>query len=268
MGFLARRQSTDRSDPADPSGRKRGKVEAVQPGPAYCRSHMIHRVSVVIPVINESSHIQQAIRCAWEAGADEVVVVDGGSTDGTAELARQLECQLLQTAAGRGAQQNAGAYHSTGDVLLFLHADNWLAPRAIDQVRDALTQSEVEFGGFRQRIQAPGLSYRILEIGNRIRLRYFGLPYGDQGIFVRRKSFEIAGGFPETFLLEDLLLAKRLQPLSQPVLLPGPLHVSARRWQTQGVIRQTIRNWRILWSFRQGVPIDELAKRYRRHDQM
>ena len=222
-------------------------------------------ISFIIPVLNEQHGIAQAIELAWEAGAHEVIVVDGGSTDATAEICRRARCTFLQSQPGRAAQQNAGAAAANGSMLLFLHADNHLAAGAAQQVAQAVTEG-AQCGAFRQQIDAPGRLYRYLEWGNARRVLWWGLPYGDQAIFLTRELFESAGQFPEVRLMEDLLLMRRVRRTAFPVLLPGPLHVNARRWQQHGVIRQTARNWLLLLAWRCGISTDRLARFYRRHD--
>ena len=224
-------------------------------------------VSVIIPALNEADRISAAISRAWLAGANEVIVVDGGSTDATRQYATESQCLLLDSPAGRAVQQNAGAQQAGGDVLLFLHADNWLAENAIDQIRRLLgAESKPSHGAFRQVVEAPGIRYRWLEWGNAWRVRWRGLPYGDQGLFVRRDIFIAAGGFPDVPLMEDLILMRALRCSSWPHLLDGPIHVDPRRWQRHGVMRQTVRNWWLVHSYDRGVPLDRLATSYRRHD--
>ncbi len=223
------------------------------------------RVSVIIPALNEAANIAAAIDGAWRAGAREVIVVDGGSGDGTLEIAAGQSCLALSSARGRAVQQNVGARQASGDVLLFLHADTWLAAGGVGQIVEAVREAHVIAGAFRQCITAAGVLYRLLERGNALRARW-GRPYGDQGIFVRRDVFERVGGFPEVRLLEDVLLSRQLRRVGRLVLLPGPLHVSARRWQRHGVVRQTLRNWRILAAARLGVSPDRLAGLYPPHE--
>ncbi|MDP6447654.1 MAG: TIGR04283 family arsenosugar biosynthesis glycosyltransferase [Pirellulaceae bacterium] len=224
------------------------------------------RATIIIPAINEASHIEGAVDSAWRAGASEVIVVDGGSQDGCDQLAEQSNCRLLRSPPGRACQQNAGAAAATGDVLVFQHADSYFAAGALAQLTERATDPAAQCGAFYQRIDADGVRYRLLERGNASRVRRLGVAYGDQGIFVRRELFEQIGGFPEVRLLEDLLLLKELRRHSWPQLLPGPLHISARRWQQNGVIRQTLRNWRILMAYKLGVKPDDLVKHYPRHD--
>ena len=224
------------------------------------------RISIVIPALNEAVKIGAAVRHALDAQPHEVIVVDGGSSDDTAALAKQAGAFLLRSEPGRAMQQNCGARHATGDVLLFLHADTWLPPEALRQMERALSDAAIGCGAFRQRIEAEGFLYRLLERGNARRVTRRGMAYGDQGIFIRRALFDELGGFPQVGLMEDVLLSKRMRRHVWPVLLPGPLHVSARRWREHGVIRQTARNWLLLAAAWCGVSPDRLARFYARHD--
>ena len=230
------------------------------------------RVSIIIPALNEAANIALAVERAFAAGGYEVIVVDCESSDDTARLAREAGAIVVVSSPGRARQQNAGANVASGKVLLFSHADTWLEEHAIEQIRHMMSDT-VEgsatkncWGAFQQQIEAPGGLYRWLEWGNAARVRWRGIAYGDQGIWIRRQLFQDLRGFPETKLLEDLLLSKQLSRVASPLLLPGPLHVSARRWQRHGVIRQTFRNWGILAAYACGVSPDRLATFYRRHD--
>ena len=226
------------------------------------------RISVVIPAINEARWIERAVGSAREAGVDEIIVADGGSEDETPSLALQCGASVVHGARGRAVQQNLGAKHATGDVLLFLHADNWLAPGTGQQVRDCLSDGQVLAGAFEQRIDADGFLYRLLERGNAARVRLRGMAYGDQAIFMRRETFFQMGGFPEVKLMEDLLLMRAFRKLGQAKLLPGPVHVHPRRWQRRGVVRQTLQNWTLILAENLGVSPDRLAKFYPSHDRL
>jgi rSAM/selenodomain-associated transferase 2 len=222
-------------------------------------------VSIIIPTLNEQDHVARAVNSALGTGAHEVIVVDGGSHDETCKLAGESGALVFSGPAGRAVQQNAGAHRATGDVLLFLHADNWLDPGSVEQIEVALADQTIPGGAFRQRIEADGLLYRLIERGNGVRVAWRGLPYGDQGIFVRRTLFDRIGGFPETRLMEDLLFGKALRQTGRPILLPGPIHVSPRRWERHGVVRQTLRNWGLLAARSLGAPPDRLARHYPPH---
>ena len=225
------------------------------------------KISVIIPVINEVDRIASAIDRAWDCGADEVLVVDGGSTDGSLAVAEHANCILVTADIGRGTQQNAGAREATGQVLLFLHADIWLEANVCQQIRNRFESAELFCGGFLQQIEAANTIYRWIERGNALRVRWRGLLYGDQAIFVSRPLFDSVNGFPNEPLMEDFILAQKLKRRMQPVLLPGPVHDDARRWQSNGPIRQTIRNWWIVTLFYFGVSPKRLNRLYHRHDQ-
>lgn len=221
------------------------------------------RVSVVIPTFNEAAIIALAVAHAQALGPYEVIVADGGSQDATAELAQAAGAKVIAAPRGRASQQNAGAQKAEGDVLLFLHADTRLASDGLAQIAAALENPRIDCGAFRQRVEADGYLYRLLERGNAWRAAHRGLPYGDQGIFVRRELFEAAGGFPELTLMEDVFLMRRLRRRTRPVVLPGPLYVSARRWQRRGIVCQTLLNWSLLAAARLGVHPDRLARFYK-----
>ncbi|MEE2826405.1 MAG: TIGR04283 family arsenosugar biosynthesis glycosyltransferase [Planctomycetota bacterium] len=223
------------------------------------------KISVVIPVINEAALIEQAIASSWAAGMHQVIVVDGGSTDGTEEIARQQKCEWLHSEPGRAVQQNAGAAFADGDLLLFLHVDTVLPVDAADQLRQAV-KAPRGFGGFRQTIGHPGRLFRWIEAGNAWRIQRCGMVYGDQGLFLTRATWQELGPFPEEPLMEDYILSRRLRKRLRPILLPGPLQVDPRRWMRHGVIRQTVRNRLIATAYLAGVSPTRLAAYYRRHD--
>jgi rSAM/selenodomain-associated transferase 2 len=218
-------------------------------------------LSVVIPALNEAAHVAAAVQSARTAGPCDVIVVDGGSTDGTPVAAAEAD-QVITAPRGRGTQQNAGAAAARGDTLLFLHADCRLPPGCFAAIAQALEEPRCVGGCFRQTIDAPGARYRLLESGNAWRVRLLGWAYGDQGIFVRRSVFESLGGFPDVPLMEDLYFMKRLKRRGRIALLPDRLQVSARRWQRHGVIGQSLRNWRLITLAHCGVPLDSLAASY------
>ena len=122
----------------------------------------------------------------------------------------------------------------------------------------SMTAAALEPGACLRMIDAAGWPFRLLERGNDLRAHRLNRPYGDQGIFVRRTTFEAVGGFPEVRFLEDLLLVRRLARISRPQILIGPIHTSARRWQANGIVRQTARNWLLLAAHRLGVSVTTL----------
>jgi rSAM/selenodomain-associated transferase 2 len=219
------------------------------------------RISIIIPTLNEAANIAASVERAGALQPAEIIVVDGGSDDGTCEAASAAN-RVIVAPRGRASQQNAGAAASCGDTLLFQHADCWLEPGSLEQIAAKLADERCVGGCFQQTIDAEGWRYRWLERGNALRVRLWGLAYGDQGIFVRREVFNRLGGFPSLALMEDLFFMKWLRREGRVALLDGPLHVSARRWEKQGIIRQTARNWWLTALARVGVSPNRLERFY------
>ncbi len=272
-GFTGKQRPVERISSArrsDTTGRRTGgedpRPKDIQSAWGSGKARVSLTISIVIPALNEAAGIAEAIDRAWETGPDEVIVVDGHSGDETFRVAQARRCRAMLGPRGRASQQNVGAAEAKGDVLLFLHADNWLDPGGVEQIRAALADPVVPAGAFRQRIDAPGGFYRALERGNAFRAARLGRPFGDQGIFVRRALFQQLGGFPELALMEDVFLMKQLRQHGRPVLLKGPIHVSARRWRKNGVVRQTLKNWTLLGAARLGISPNILARWYRPHE--
>jgi len=225
-------------------------------------------ITVVIPAINEQDNIEGAISSALGAGAVEVWVADGGSTDSTIEYASQAGALVCCGDAGRAAQQNNGAKHATKMILCFLHADNRLDSAALEQAAIYFSEDATNsWSCFYQEIEASGIGYSLLQWGNAWRARWLGRVYGDQTIMITRELFELIGGFPEVDLMEDVLLSKNLRRQGvRPCVLAGPVKISARRWKKKGILRQTLSNWWLLLRLRLGTNPNRLAKHYRRHD--
>ncbi len=218
-------------------------------------------ISVVIPAINEQDTIGTSIVSALGAGAAEVIVADGNSGDDTARLAAESGAtKVIHSIPGRGIQLNSGALFAKRRFVLFLHADNQLDRNCLHQICE---RPEATWGAFRQRIDSARPIFRLLEWGNAMRVKFRQIPFGDQAIFVRRELFKELGGFAEIPLMEDVELSKRLRKTTRPLLLDGPVTVNSRRWQRQGVIRQTLQNWSIQASYACGVSPDKLKRRYR-----
>ncbi len=218
-------------------------------------------ISVIIPTLNEAACLAQTLRSIRAENPHEIIVVDGGSEDATCELAREAD-RLLHGSRGRAAQMNHGAAHALGDVLLFLHADCALEEGALRAAEHCLGQRGVAAGCYRMTVTAPGLSYRLINACATVRVRLTGLIYGDQGLFVTRRFFERLGGFPPLRLMEDMFLSKQLRREGRVVVAPRRIYVSPRRWQRQGVVRQTLRNWTLTALAVGGVHPDRLAAFY------
>jgi rSAM/selenodomain-associated transferase 2 len=218
-------------------------------------------VSVIIPTLNESAVIADALRALLAEKPYEVLVVDGGSEDDTWRQAAEAD-RLLHSLRGRALQMNCGAAAARGDGLLFLHADCILEAGALRVAEETLSRRGVVAGCFRMTVAAPGPLYRLIGVCATARVRLTGIVYGDQGLFVRRDAFERAGGFPELRLMEDVFLSRALRRLGRVEVAPRRIFVSPRRWQRQGLIRQTLRNWTLTALAAGGVHPDRLAGFY------
>jgi rSAM/selenodomain-associated transferase 2 len=212
----------------------------------------------VIPALDEAAGIAATVVSALEA--DEVVVVDGGSADDTAGVARRAGARVLSSPRGRGVQLHAGARAADGEWLLFLHADTRLDPGFAAAVRTL--PAEIVGGAFTLRIDAPGRGFRLVERAVAWRSRARRLPYGDQAIFARREAYERAGGFPALPLMEDVAFVRGLRRLGPLAILPHAAHTSARRWHRHGLVGTTVRNWALLTAYTLGVPAERLARFY------
>jgi rSAM/selenodomain-associated transferase 2 len=216
---------------------------------------------VIVPTLNEGACLGETLRQLRAHGPHEVLVVDGGSTDATCAIAGGAD-KLLSGVRGRAAQMNLGAAHATGDVLLFLHADCSLEAGALVEAERCLRRRGVAAGCYRMRVTRAGLAYRMIGWAATARVGLTGLAYGDQGLFVRREAFARVGGFPRLRLMEDVFISMRLRRLGRVVVVPKRIYVSARRWEKQGVVRQTLRNWALTALAAAGAHPDRLARYY------
>jgi len=206
-------------------------------------------ISIIIPTLNEAECIGQTLAGLLDQPGVEVIVADGGSHDQTVPLATAAGARVIAAPLGRASQQNAGARTAQGKVLLFLHADTQLPQDFAAQIRKVLDRPGVVAGAFRFAIAATGWRFRLLEYCANWRAAWFGLPYGDQALFLPAARFQAMGGFKEIALLEDLELVRRLRKMGKIALLATPALTSARRWQRLGCVRTTILNQLILFGF-------------------
>jgi rSAM/selenodomain-associated transferase 2 len=219
-------------------------------------------VSIIIPTLDEAAVIADTLRSLRAQRPHEIVVVDGGSSDGTALLAEGLADRVLTGPRGRAAQMNHGAAHASGDILLFLHADCRPEAGALAQAERLLARPGVVAGCFRLRVAAAAPVYRLIDGCATARVLLTGIVYGDQGLYLRRETFARVGGFPPLRLMEDVFLSLALRRLGRVVVAPARAHVSARRWRHQGVLRQTLRNWALTAAVLCGANPDRLARFY------
>lgn len=223
------------------------------------------RISVVVPALDEAGEIESTLRALQplRARGHEVIVADGGSADGTPELARPLADRVVASPPGRARQQNAGAAAASGGVLLFVHADTRVPEDADRLIAEAMERTGRGWGRFDVRLSGHHPMLRVVErmIGARSRLS--GIATGDQAIFARRDFFLRAGGFPEIPLMEDVALSRALKALGPPICLRDTVTTSSRRWEERGILRTIGLMWRLRWAYWRGADPAELAKQYR-----
>ncbi|WP_098417950.1 MULTISPECIES: TIGR04283 family arsenosugar biosynthesis glycosyltransferase [unclassified Marinobacter] len=222
------------------------------------------RLSVIVPVWNEAAAIGALLQSLQPLRAEghEVIVADGGSTDGTQDLARFGCDQLVSLELGRSAQMNAGAAVAQGEVLVFLHADTQLPADALQQLQAFWPRPNV-WGRFDVRLSGSRPLFRVISWFMNKRSRLTGICTGDQAMFVRRDTFEALGGFALQPLMEDIELSRRLRDVSRSFCIASPVITDSRRWQQQGAWATILLMWRLRWRYWRGESAESLAQTYR-----
>ncbi len=224
------------------------------------------QVSIVIPVLRDSVQLDgllASLARQTDDAAVEIIVANGDADDGAVAgvQARHAAVRWVASLPGRGLQMNAGAAVASGRWLLFLHADTRLDHRWLDALRQAESHGAVG-GAFRFTLDSPRRVARVIERGVAWRTRWLGLPYGDQGLFVRRDAFTALGGYRPYPLMEDIDLVRRLRRHGPLHLSPLPIRTSARRWERDGWGRRSLRNLTLVALYFGGVSPRRLARRY------
>lgn len=242
------------------------------------------KLAVVIPALDEVAQIRGAIASAQRASSSEesgeseeserpqdaedpeveIIVVDGGSEDGTPRRAERSGARVVRSEPGRARQLGAGVQASRSDVIVFLHADTLLPKGFAGAIREALRDPAVVGGAFRFRFDRRTPALRWIEWGVRLRVALFRMPYGDQALFVRRSTLEAIGGVPQAPIMEDLDLVKAMKSQGRLALLPLPAVTSARRYLERGPLRTLARHWLALAAWTLGVDRARVAAWYRR----
>jgi rSAM/selenodomain-associated transferase 2 len=200
-------------------------------------------ISLILPVLNEASILTGTLSTLPRSPDLEIILVDGGSSDATREVAARFpHIRLLTAPRGRGVQMNAGAHAARGEIFVFLHADTILGPEHLAALRRAALDPRIAAGAFELGLTPPTPFLRFIAWGANQRSRLFGLPYGDQAIFVRRDLFGALGGYAHRHP-EDLDLVIRLRRHARLRLLTPPVNSSGRKWQERGYLRTTARHW-------------------------
>lgn len=223
------------------------------------------RISIIIPTLNESGHIESTLTCleALRQQGHEVIVVDGGSRDETVELARRRADKVIQTTPGRAQQMNVGASHATGNILWFIHADTQVSGHSAQQILKVLGNKHNHWGRFDIQLSGKHLLLRVVERMMNFRSCITGIATGDQGIFVRRDTFTAIGGFRPIPLMEDVEISRRLKKWSRPCCIHDTITTSSRRWEENGVLRTILLMWRLRLAYTFGVSPEKLAHDYK-----
>ncbi|MGE0468720.1 MAG: TIGR04283 family arsenosugar biosynthesis glycosyltransferase [Nitrospira sp.] len=224
-------------------------------------------ISVIIPTFNEERSLPRTLACLSASDPAEIIIVDGGSTDGTLTRAQEFcahtaTARVIMAPRGRASQMNEGAKASQGEVLLFLHADTQLPPQTERIVGLALTSPSVVGGRFDVRFDSSSPWSQVISSFMNRRSRLTGIATGDQALFVRREVFEMLGGFSEIPLMEDIEFSRRLQQAGRIMALRETVVTSFRRWDTHGPLRTILLMWTLRFLYWAGVNPHQLARVY------
>jgi len=224
----------------------------------------LKRISVIIPTLNEVENLKTTITHLQKSKTVEIIVVDGGSRDGTVELAGSLGAKVLKTGASKAVQMNVGAVEAAYDVLLFLHADTRLPDNFDEKVLAAVNQNGFCAGAFSLSIDSDEPGLRFIERVANWRSRFFQMPYGDQALFVSRDLFKELGGFPDFPIMEDFAFIRRLRQKGKITILPDSVQTSPRRWLNFGILKSWLLNQMIIVAYYLGISPQRLSQWYRR----
>ena len=220
------------------------------------------KVSIIVPTLNEELVLEKTLTQFQQLSPHELIVSDGGSDDGTRNIAGRFSHRVITGSAGRALQMNVGADEATGDILLFLHADSRIEPESYRKMLQCMQNPKWIGGAFTLCIESGKWSLKLIALLANIRSKYFGLAYGDQGFFVRKEVFKDMNGFSPLPICEDLDFYHRLRKKGPVILLKEKAHTSPRRWIKEGILFTTARNTLIAVLFGLGFPPHILTKWY------
>lgn len=230
------------------------------------REISVVKISVIIPVLHEGERINAIIDSLKSAAAGvayETIVVDGDSSGGTIERIIDTSVITLSAPRSRASQMNAGSARASGEVLLFLHADTFLPPKAFPKIIAAISDKRFTGGAFDLKITNNKWIFRVISLAASLKHRMTRVPYGDQAIFILRSYFENIGGYAPVPLMEDVELMRRVKRQGgRIVILPETVTTSSRKWENDGIFYTVIRNWLIQTLYLAGVPSERLVRYY------
>jgi len=226
-----------------------------------------YKFSIIIPVLHEGDTINSLLETLHNLESDEyyeIIVVDGSPEKDTIRVIKNKDVISLGAAQGRARQMNAGASIAHGEILVFLHADTQLQRDALNKIREVMEQKQYVGGAFDLCIRSDRLVFKMIGAMISLRSRLTRIPYGDQVIFIRRGYFKKIGGYRDIPLMEDVELMHRIKKSKDKIhIISDYVIASPRRWEKEGIVFCTVRNWfiRLLYYF--GVSPNRLIKLYR-----
>ena len=224
----------------------------------------MHELSIVIPTLNEYLYItnHQAYFKSLIKQGHEIIIVDGGSVDGTVESVQKIGCKCLSTKASRGYQLHAGACASTHNVLVFLHADTLLPPTVEEIINTSLSNSNSSWGRFNVTFSKNNFIFKILAWFMNKRSCLTGIVTGDHTLFIKRDTYFNCGGFSDIPIMEDIEISRRLKKHSDPICLSNSVITSSRKWEKQGIAKTILMMWALRAKFYFGVSAEKIVEQY------
>jgi rSAM/selenodomain-associated transferase 2 len=225
----------------------------------------LESVAIIVPMLNEREQLPDLLEhlLVWQQQGCEVVLVDGGSQDGSAQVAEALGFTVLHSPKGRAVQMNLGVHSCKASTLLFLHADTRLPIQALEALAAFAKNTQIHWGRFDVRLAGKSAGLPMVAAFMNARSRLTGIATGDQAIFVKRTLFNLVGGFKSMPLMEDIALSKSLKAHAWPLCLKYKVSTSGRRWDEKGLIPTILLMWQLRWRFWRGDSPEQLAQKYR-----
>ena len=219
------------------------------------------QLSIIIPVLNEADCLDQGLArlfaLQWVANHAEVIVSDGGSKDGSLDIASRYPCSIIHSKAGRAAQMNAASKMAQGKFLLFLHADS-----ALPEDFNCFIEADAKWGFYRLRLSDDAFVYRVIESAINMRTRFTHIAGGDQGLYFERQFFASLNAYPKIPLMEDIAICKTARRLARPFVIGSAIASSNRRWRDNGIVKTVLLMWSLRLAYWLGVDPRQLHKIY------